>query len=210
MMAFRHADCPMSRIFPLFFVALLSLFPATAGAEWTQYDPVLRIGSPTGWKNVMFVFWSHTSSESSWAQREILRSLTKEIENKDLTITMYQIAGSGEQEIRDASIFLCVPKENYGVIVIRYLDLLYAEKSGYSPSNFSRLIAKAGAGLGLPKKISNCWTGQAGFERATALNVHREALSRNWPFEKTPTFILNGRQIEVHDVKDIRERLLRQ
>lgn len=187
----------------------LTVAPANA-ATWVQYDPVLRVGTATGWKNILLVFWSHREPRSAWMQREILRNLTTEVTNKDLTIMLYQIAGPDEGDIQEASVFLCVPKGEYGTIITRYLDLLASERGGFRRQAFQRMIARAGAGLGLPRRLSQCWTESPAHERVTALNVHRDALGRHWPHRQLPHFILNGEVVNVRTVNDIRSKLLKQ
>lgn len=199
----------MRSLIALFFLlASVSIFPAASCAAWAQYDPVLRIGSATGWKNLLFIFWSHSNRQSSLVQRSIIRGLSDDISKKRVTIMLYQIAGPEPESIRQASIFLCAPFENYGRLVTRYMDAFAAEKVAYDGALFDKIMKRVGNSIGLPKDLSKCSTGPEGEQRALALNVHREALQRNYPFADVPTFVLNGRVIEVNAVDDVRRLLL--
>lgn len=188
-----------------------SLFaPTTSYAAWSQYDPVLRIGSGSGWKNLLFIIWSHSSRESALVQRSIIRALSDDIAKKRVTIMLYQVAGPDPENIRQASVFLCAPVENYGRLITRYMDAFAAEKAPFDSALFDRLMKRSGDRIGLPKDLSKCSTGTEGFERATALDVHREALQRNYPFASLPAFVLNGRVIEAATAAELREAFLKE
>jgi hypothetical protein len=176
---------------------------------WDQYPPVIRIGQ-AGWKNVVFMFWSHTSRESALAFDRIIRKLTPDIDRKDVIFYLHQIAGPDDEDIREASILLCVPFENYARFVTRYFDLLRHEKEGYSPAVFRKIIRRAAEGYDLPDDLDECSRGRPGFERKTVLDADREALHRNYAFDRLPAFFLNARPVEVHDVEDLRARFLKE
>jgi hypothetical protein len=192
----------------LLFAAFDSEVHAAAGER--QYDPVVRIGAATGWKNILFVIWNHQEPRSAWALTDILRPLTDEISKKTLTVMLYQTAGPDPSDLKAASFLLCVPVQNYGTMIVRYLDLLHAKAKPPGEKEIRDLVVKAGKGLNLPKRLDECAAGDAGAERSTALNVFRETLARQWPQKQMPEFILNGRQIEVRDASGLRAQLLRQ